>query len=216
MKYLTIRNWDKWQTYRKDRGQPPWIKLHRCVMRDPQWVSLTDAERGQLVAIWLLAADHDGVIPASPELIQKLCYMNKQPDLNKFTDLGFIVDDWRQCDVTAASTGCQHDQPDKNRVEKKRIDISSFCNDGFDIFWKAYPRKVNKKTAIKVWAKLKPDEPLKQKILSALEIQKKDDQWTRDNGKYIPHPSTWLNQERWNDDVLKPYDWKEEFLRGEK
>lgn len=216
MEYLTIRNWDKWQTYRKDRGQPPWIKLHRCVMRDPQWVSLTDAERGQLVAIWLLAADHDGVIPASPELIQKLCYMNKQPDLNKFTDLGFIVDGWRQCDVTAASTGRQHDQPDKNRVEKKRIDISSFCNDGFDIFWKAYPRKVNKKTAIKVWAKLKPDEPLKQKILSALEIQKKDDQWTRDNGKYIPHPSTWLNQERWNDDVLKPYDWKEEFLRGEK
>ena len=96
MEYLKIRNWDKWQTYRKDRGQPPWIKIHRQLMRNVEWVSLTDAERGQLVAIWLLGADHDGVIPASPELIQKLCYMTKPPDLNKFTDLGFIENGWRQ------------------------------------------------------------------------------------------------------------------------
>ena len=58
-------NWDKWQTYRKDRGQPPWIKIHRRLMRNPEWVSLTDAERGQLVSMWLLAADHDGVKLAS-------------------------------------------------------------------------------------------------------------------------------------------------------
>ena len=92
MKYLKIVNWDKWQTYRKDRGQPPWIKIHRRLLRNPEWVSLTDAERGQLVVIWLLAADHDGVIPASPEIIQKLCFMSEQPNLNKFIGLGFIKD----------------------------------------------------------------------------------------------------------------------------
>ena len=69
--YLKIKNWDKWQTYRKDRGQPPWIKIHRSLMRNIEWISLTDAERGQLVAIWLLAADHNGVIPASEEVIKK-------------------------------------------------------------------------------------------------------------------------------------------------
>lgn len=107
MEYLKIRNWRKWQSYRSDRGQPPWIKVHRCIMRDPEWVSLTDEERGQLVAIWLLAADHDGVIPASPELIQKLCFMNTTPNLNKFKELNFIDVLWRQDGVNGASRRLQ-------------------------------------------------------------------------------------------------------------
>ena len=88
-----IRNWSKWQSYRADRGQPPWIKIHREVMRNVEWVSLTDAQRGQLVAIWLLAADHDGVIPASPSIIQKLCFLDTPPDLELFTEQGFIEPD---------------------------------------------------------------------------------------------------------------------------
>ena len=59
-------------------------------MRNAEWVSLSDAERGQLVAMWLLAADQDGVIPASPSLVQKLCFMETPPDFDKFIVLGFI------------------------------------------------------------------------------------------------------------------------------
>ena len=55
-------------------------------MRDPEWVSLSDAERGQLVGMWLLAADRDGVIPASTELIQKLSFMESEPNINKFIE----------------------------------------------------------------------------------------------------------------------------------
>ena len=90
METLTISNWKKWQTYRSDRGQPPWIKIHRCIMRNVEWVSLTDLERGQLVAMWLLAADRDGVIPASPDILQKICFMSDKPNINKFIDFGFI------------------------------------------------------------------------------------------------------------------------------
>ena len=129
MDYLKIHNWDKWQSYRKDRGQPPWIKIHRRVMRNPEWVLLSDAERGQLVAMWLLAADHDGVIPASPEIIQKLCYMTKLPDLSKFSKLGFISSNGCQDGVNLASTGSQHVTPkaeaEKIREEKNRSTIPS-------------------------------------------------------------------------------------------
>jgi len=62
-------------------------------MRDPEWISLSDAQRGQLVAMWLLAADRNGVIPASPKLIQKLCYLESEPDLQAFISLGFIERD---------------------------------------------------------------------------------------------------------------------------
>jgi hypothetical protein len=111
MNHLSIHDWDEHQTYRKDRGQPPWIKVHRHIMRNMKWVALDDAERGQLVAIWLLAADHNGVIPASPHLIQKLCFMSDTPNLQKFIDLGFLDGEWRQDDAMPTPTRRQRDEP---------------------------------------------------------------------------------------------------------
>ena len=29
MNHITIHDWDEHQSYRKDRGQPPWIKLRQ-------------------------------------------------------------------------------------------------------------------------------------------------------------------------------------------
>ena len=112
MNHLAIHDWDEHQTYRKDRGQPPWIKVHRHIMRNLKWISLDDAERGQLVAMWLLAADHNGVIPASPHMIQKLCFMSDLPNLQKFIDLGFLDGEWRQHDATPTPTRRQRDVPE--------------------------------------------------------------------------------------------------------
>jgi len=131
---LKIHNWDKWQSYRKDRGQPPWIKIHRRIMRNVEWVSMTDIERGQLVAMWLLAADHDGVIPASPEMIQKLCFMSSKLNLQRFIDLGFICHDgvnlaseWRQ-DVTPKAEADKRRIETDNGVIDAKISFGSFNN----------------------------------------------------------------------------------------
>jgi len=80
--------------------------------------------------------------------------------------------------------------------EEKSINNPSL----FDIFWKAYPRKVGPANARKAFAKLKVDNDLLKKMLSSIEQQKplwKDPQ-------YIPHPSSWLNGERWEDEVNVP------------
>ena len=70
--------------------------------------------------------------------------------------------------------------------------------ESFLVFYKAYPKKTNKKEALARWIKAKlPDMEV---ILNAIEQQKKTEQWQKDNGKYIPYPSTWINQERWNDE----------------
>ena len=76
MEYLQIAGWERWQSYRKDRGQPPWIKLHRRLLRNSLWLNLTDAEQGQLVNIWMLAADKDGLILNDPSFIKSICFMN--------------------------------------------------------------------------------------------------------------------------------------------
>lgn len=86
--------------------------------------------------------------------------------------------------------------------------------DGFDEFWSRYPRKVSKSEAMKAWAKLKPDEDLRDRIASAIAKQKESTGWTKDEGRFIPHASTWLNQRRWEDEVESTgFDW-DEALRG--
>ena len=36
-------------------------------------------------------------------------------------------------------------------------------------------------------------------LLAAIASQKKSPQWQKDNGQFIPHPATWLNGQRWED-----------------
>lgn len=38
-------------------------------------------------------------------------------------------------------------------------------------------------------------------LVTAVERQKCSDQWTQNNGQFIPHPATWLNQGRWDDEL---------------
>lgn len=75
---------------------------------------------------------------------------------------------------------------------------------GFEEFWQSYPHKVGKKAALSAWKRLKPNAALRTKIMESLETQKASDQWRRENGRYIPNPSTWLNQGRWDDQLDPP------------
>ena len=71
----------------------------------------------------------------------------------------------------------------------------------FATFWEVYPNKKAKEAARKSFLKLKPDTALLAEMLKAIEIQKATPQWLKDDGQYIPMPSTWLNQKRWEDEI---------------
>lgn len=71
----------------------------------------------------------------------------------------------------------------------------------FERFWDAYPRKVAKADARKKFEKINPDDELLAVMLKAIDQQKASEQWTKDGGQFIPHPSTWLNQRRWEDET---------------
>lgn len=75
---------------------------------------------------------------------------------------------------------------------------------GFDKFWIAYPKKKAKGEAEKAWNKAKknPEFDLAM-IIKAVERQKLTQDWKKDNGQFIPYPSTWLNQKRWYDEEAK-------------
>lgn len=71
----------------------------------------------------------------------------------------------------------------------------------FEVFWGEYPRKTGKEAAFKAWQKRRFSQRTQERLLAALTIVKQSRDWVRDNGQFIPHPSTWLNQGRWDDEV---------------
>lgn len=87
---------------------------------------------------------------------------------------------------------------DKNKNKNK---IKENNNLLFAQFWDMYPKKKDKQSAEKAFKKLNPDEALLKTMLNAIEEQKKSAEWQKDNGQYIPHPSTWLNGHRWEDEI---------------
>ncbi|WP_065759596.1 hypothetical protein [Pseudomonas defluvii] len=73
--------------------------------------------------------------------------------------------------------------------------------EGFDQFWKLYPKKKSLKDAKKAWAKLKPNPELRETLITALGNQRLQHDWVKDNGQYVPLASSWLNGEKWTDEV---------------
>jgi len=70
----------------------------------------------------------------------------------------------------------------------------------FAEFWKHYPRKVGKDAAWKAFERRHPDAEQLAQMLAALAWQKRQDAWLKDRGQFIPHPATWLNQGRFEDE----------------
>lgn len=81
-------------------------------------------------------------------------------------------------------------QPEKSKA------LFANANGAWDSFWKAYPRKTAKQTALKAWGRVKAGDVAV--LMVALEAQRGSEQWQRG---VIPHAATWLNQRRWEDEA---------------
>lgn len=89
----------------------------------------------------------------------------------------------------------------KNEINKiTPVPPKGVVSDSFEKFWSAYPKKVGKQAAIKAFKRAVKFISV-DSMLEAIDKQKTSDQWKRDNGKYIPNPTTWLNQGRWDDNL---------------
>lgn len=78
----------------------------------------------------------------------------------------------------------------------------------FERFWKAYPKKVAKIAASKAFTKVMREQRNPDSFIDALiksvERYKRSEQWSKDNGKFIPYPATFLNGGRWMDEIDMP------------
>lgn len=89
-------------------------------------------------------------------------------------------------------------QSESNPIRNPNTNTRETRESEFERFWSAYPRKEGKQKARSAFEKV--TVPLST-LLDAIEQQKKSAQWCKDNGQFIPHPATWLNGKRWEDQL---------------
>jgi hypothetical protein len=213
MSNIRVHDWQTWQSFRSDRGAPPWIKVHRNLMTNAKWAALSDAEKGQLVSLWIAAADNEGVLPADPRVLRKICQLDENPNLEKLSKLGLI----EGYDANVAPNGSQVDadmthqiREDKIREEKSKQPLSKPSGSDyaleFEKVWKIYSRLNNtkkKKSFEKFVSRSKAGTlPEADKLIADINRQISEKQKAVTARKFVPEwPAldVWFNGDRWND-----------------
>lgn len=93
-------------------------------------------------------------------------------------------------------------QPQKtiSKDNSKRLVRQSADDEMFAEFYAAYPRKAKPDTARRAFAKRKVSRELLDDMLAAIDRAKGSNDWTKEGGKYIPMPASWLNAGGWKDE----------------
>ena len=194
MDYYTVKNWEKFQHY-KDRS-PPWIKLHRDLLRDYEFSCLQDASKLQLMLLWLLASQLDNKIPTDPEWITRQLGLSDKLNLKPLIDNGFIclvhddskvLADCKQSAIGETEAEAYKQETEKNITSKLR----------FDEWWNEYPKKIEKKKALAIWKRRKLDSIADQIIADTIARPSQCAKW---KAGFICNPTTYLNGDRWNDE----------------
>ena len=98
-------------------------------------------------------------------------------------------------------------QPTKSKPTKRKSQSLGLApySDDFLLFWEAYPRKVGKGKAWEAYQKLRNNDilPEPDDLISIIDRYKHTDQWQRDNGQFIPHPTSFLNGRMFEDEPDK-------------
>lgn len=190
-----VKDWKQFQHF-KDR-RPPWIKLYRHLLDDPEWHELDATAAKALIGLWLIASDDpdmEGKLPCLRKVAFRLRASEKQT-----SEIISRLSHWLiQDDIDMISKGHQGDAPEKRR-EETETEVQVTPQQLFNSFWENYPKKKAKADAEKAFLKLLPDQAMMASMLVAIEQQKASRDWQKDNGQYIPLPATWLRGKRWED-----------------
>jgi hypothetical protein len=129
-----------------------------------------------------------------PRFKQRLRYYN-----SKYPEPPIQINDidYKKTDSSLTQAIPKTDPSLLKRSEVKRSEENIYTyTEEFELFWKSYPRHESKSSAMKAFKKVKVDINI---LLKAIAQQKNSKQW-KDN--IIPHASTWLNQSRWEDEII--------------
>jgi len=117
---------------------------------------------------------------------ERIIYTNRSIDLSRDKSLSRSID--HLPNITQLKV-----EKEKRNPERQK----SVYPVDFEEFWQEYPPRGSKLHAFQEWQKLKPDQQLKEEIITAVRKNKEHETW--DDPKYIPHAVMYLKRRRWED-----------------
>jgi hypothetical protein len=208
---MRVKNWDRFQHYRDGRTLH-WIRLHKSLLDNYDFAALSGDDAKVLILCWLVAAEKDGELPDVPALAFRLRMDPRKlgTSIRALVDRGFLESVpfctnpvQENTDTPEVLVPREETEKRRDRGEKRQSSAPADRDAAFERFWQAYPRKTAKTAARKAWAKLYPVNGLLDTIMAAVAAQSNSRQWLTDGGRFIPHPATWLNNARWEDEVAE-------------
>ena len=185
-----IKNWKEHQPSLRPDRNVIWIKVYRRILEDYDWGNLSDSNKATLIELWLLASENEGSLPSVDEIAFRLrkdkSFINKQ--LEQLSTWVLPIGN-----KSATSSRQNVSTEVEVDIDKSRVEI----DDGFVLFWNNYPKKVGKGKAEAAWKKHKPNI---DDVLKTLDWQKDSKEWFKENGAFIPHPTSYINAKRWLDE----------------
>jgi predicted Fe-S protein YdhL (DUF1289 family) len=188
------KNWDKFQHYRN--RTPPWIKLHRDVLNDRAFMLLPTSSKALAPLLWLLASESEkNEINADLDDLEFRLRMKKseiKDGLEALIRQGFFEV------ASNVLAECYQDASAEREGEGETelLSAAKAEDEFFEKFWSSYPRKDSKKKARQAWNKLTKND--KQKAIDDIKQR-----FVGVQRQFIPMAPTYLNGERWNDELPK-------------
>jgi hypothetical protein len=125
---------------------------------------------------------------------------NRQYSIISITNWSIYQGDFLESNSESNYQVTGKEQASNTNKKDKKVNKEIYSPDFLE-FYKAYPRKVDKFGAWKAWEKCNGDRPEISRLLLLIEKLKNTDDWRKESGKYIPHPTTWINKKRWDDEL---------------
>jgi len=201
-----VKNWTEYQPPLKSDRNVIWIKVYRKILDDYEWSNLSSDNKATLVELWLLASENNGKIKNLDEICFRLRrdkpFIARQlKQLSNFIiQVGNESETERKQLVSLEESKSKSKRESKSRVEviqHGQVEVITKAENEFLEFWNLYPKKKKKKEALNAWLKVLP--PI-QPVLNAIGWQKQQQDWIKEDGKFIPHPATYINGHRWEDE----------------
>ena len=198
-----------------------WFRLYSEFAHDPKVQMLSEINQRRLIMLFCIRCNGNVTLQDEQIAFQLRISMDEWLSSKAiFIDKNFINNDnevlnWDKRQFVSDSSAervAKHRErmkqssnvtvtpPEQNRTDTEHNITEQIYMDDFDMFWMTYPKKVGKEAAKKAWLKVNPNLTV---VLQALSWQKESPQWFKNNGQFIPNPSTWINQHRWEDEQLK-------------
>jgi hypothetical protein len=207
----------------------PWFRLYSEFAHDPKIQMMPEAMQRRYIMLMCMRCSETLETLHETEIAFQMRLSDDELQSTKefFIAKGFIDDDWNLTNwekrqyVSDSSTVRVRKHRDKQKEEKKQDETlpkrssngteqnrteqkqsKAIVDDSlFDRFYVVYPKKVARAAALKAFRACKPNESLVETMIAALKLQVDSPDWQKDGGKYIPNPATWLNGERWKDQL---------------